>query len=194
MDCDRERLVAIRNLHATILRWYDSADFKAKVLLTLDGALVGFVSSSVFAKAGEIVSEVRSPFVWLALGAMALLMSASIVAGLTCLWSRIRTPPEVEDSIRESTSNGTGIYAANLILYFGFIRRLDPKRYCRTITSLSPEREIEALSSQCTALSRNVFRKHVAVNVGFVCFGLALLALLIAATVHVGTVGSTPAA
>lgn len=80
---------------------------------------------------------------------------------------------------------GAGPDPPELVLFFGTIRRLEVSRFLATQGGLTPAREREALAHQIHALSRNVFRKHVLVNTGFVLFGVALIAFLTAGAAYV---------
>src|SRR5258708_5162240 len=46
-------LAYARSLFANLIEWYKSADAKAQVILSLDGALLAFLTASVFTKRQE---------------------------------------------------------------------------------------------------------------------------------------------
>ncbi len=179
MNTPEERLHYCRTLYETVLRWYDNADTKAKILLTLDGALVTFLSGSVFARDVQTLATNFNTGVWVALGTMALAMSLSILAGLVCLWSRTRIPAPIVELMKDTQDP----YAPDLLLFFGYIRKLDRDRFLNALSVLDPSTEVKALGVQILALSRNVSSKHLFVNVGFVLFGFGLISFLVAGAI-----------
>jgi hypothetical protein len=178
-----------RMLHQTLMRWYDNADAKANILLALDGALVSFLTGALFVKREDLGAIVAGfdGTIWVCLAVMAAAMALSILSALGCLWSRITLTSEFAELIRKSKSTQARStpYPAALVLFFGTIWRLDVGRLHATLAALSPEIELEALAHQIHALSRNVFRKHLFANFGFVLFGVSLIAFLASGVAYV---------
>ena len=89
---DQSTALAYSNLlFANIVDWYRNADSKAQIILTLDGALIAFLTTSIFRKPGELSEITRSLTLrtWLLLTAMCVCLVGSIISALMCLWSRV---------------------------------------------------------------------------------------------------------
>ncbi|NIS78669.1 MAG: hypothetical protein GTO14_00200 [Anaerolineales bacterium] len=188
-EIDPKQLEAIRNLYDVVLHWYDNADAKARVLLTLNGALVSFLTSSIFIKTNdlrEILAGI-SPITLFLLGSMAILMAASIVLSLACMWSRVKPPEEIQSLLSDAKQSGNvdELYDSRLVMFFGHIKDLQLDRFRRTLLSLNTEEEVKALAFQILQVSKNVFKKHSFVNIGFVSFGFSLLAFLCAGVIYI---------
>lgn len=181
-----------RRLFANVLDWYKNADSKAQILLTIDGAFLSFLTGKVFVRREEIASIFQSfgPETWSALVLMALMLTLSIVAALSCLWSRVRFSdgPQQQLSHATSAAEDPAPYPAELIWFFGKIAGLDESRFVRRMHEVTPADEIAALASQVHALSKNVLNKHRRVNLGFVLTGLSLIFFLAAGASYLARV------
>ena len=156
---------------AQALDWYKSADSKAQVILTLDGAFVTFLSTTVFTERDD-VQQVIGTFgtdTWILLGLMCLALAYSIVSGLLCLQSRIYSPGELDEDFRKVRTNPdvAATYAPEVMSFFQHVGRLKPEALAERMRSADIDFDIRALSHEVIALSTNVARKHVWVNRAF---------------------------
>jgi hypothetical protein len=91
-EVDQSIALAYANLvFANVVDWYKNADSKAQIILTLDGALVAFLTSSIFKEPEELWAITRNLTLstWVLLMAMCACLVGSIITALMCLWSRV---------------------------------------------------------------------------------------------------------
>jgi hypothetical protein len=172
-----------RRLYEMIIDWYKNADSKAQIILTLNGAFVAFLTSSIFKNPDELLKLTNkfSGFTWLFLSLMCVCLVGSIVCALTCLWSRIAFSAERDEMILSEIENlkEAGEYSPNLMLFFKTIAMLDAEKFQTQLTKIDTEFEIKALASQIYLLSKRVYAKHLLVNYGFASVGGALIFFLL---------------
>ena len=177
-----------RLLYDDVVRWYQSADTKAQVILAIDGAFLAFVTSGVFAKPDDLkaVIDAFSKWTWLFLALTTASLLGSIGAALSCLRSRIYSKKEVDESVERGTSGGTECprYSADIMWFFQIVAALDPGVFRHTLEGATPAFEIEARASQIQILSRNVRNKHRDANVGFYLAATTLGFLVCAAVTY----------
>lgn len=164
-----------RRLYERTIDWYKNADSKAQIILTLNGALIAFLTSGIFKKPAEIF-EITSKFgglTWLFLLLMCVCLGGSILSAFLCLRSRLGTLAEIE-KLRNSAE-----YSPNEMLFFGTIAHLDPDRFQSQLKDIGEDFELEGLAAQIYLLSKNVSAKHIWVNRGFASVGGALICFLL---------------
>ena len=71
-----------RFLYEDVKEWYKNADMKAQILLTLMGAFVTFLTSSIFVKADDLaaITKCITPLIWGILAAMLVTITLSHIA------------------------------------------------------------------------------------------------------------------
>jgi len=171
-----------RHLFKLVIGWYKNADSKAQVILTLDGAFLTFLTSSIVLKPDEL-EKIVGRFgrdTWLFLILMCLCLVGSIVSALICLLSRIFLLPKRDSVlIKDRASVKTAErYSPNLMLFFQSISWLDHDKFQEQLKTIDKEFEVAALGSQIHHLSKRVTTKHKAVNYGFIFAGATLLFFL----------------
>jgi hypothetical protein len=172
-----------QNVFANIIDWYKSADFKAQIILTLDGALIAFLTSSLFKSPSELsqLTQHLAGRTWFLLMAMCLCLFGSIVSALMCLWSRIflgGTRDSVLNLEKKKIKEGVKPYSPSVMLFFRTISWLDHDGFQEQLVSTDAAFHIRALASQSYLLSRRVYVKHMLVNAGFVLSGASFLLFL----------------
>lgn len=157
----------VRSLFTNILHWYENADSKAQVILTLDGAFLSFLTSLIFMKTDELegILAVFGLETWVALSLMAMALTGSIISALMCIRSRLKFP-----KLEKSEP-----YTPEVMWFFGSIAMLEKKSFQKRIENINEDDEITVLSSQIYEVSKNVLSKHKWVNCGFVLTGLSLI-------------------
>ena len=179
-----EKIEYSRHLYQNVLDWYDNADSKAQVVLAIDGGLVAFISSTTFSKPDDIklIINAATPVTFWLLAAMVISLMVSMGAAIYCLWARIYSAKKLKKIIDKAISKaqvsefGNAPYPPSISCFFQFIERLDKDKFRETLNSINPNFEIKALANQIHILSKNVRKKHFAVNIGFV-FSLTALVL-----------------
>lgn len=171
-----------RRLFERIIDWYKTADSKAQIILTLDGAFLTFLTTSVFKNPDELTRIIQrfNFFTWLFLGLMCVCLILSIISALMCLWSRVwlfskRDAALVSEKTRIKDAER---YSPNVMLFFKTISWLDHDKFQSQLADVDEEFEIKALASQSYLLSRRVNAKHLLVNLGFVLSGASLIFFL----------------
>ena len=169
------KLEFTRNLYERTIDWYKNADSKAQIILTLNGALISFLAASIFKNPDELLKIIRkfNGFTWFCLFAMCVCIAGSVAFAIKCLWSRIST------SARRADAENTDQSILDEMAFFGTIRRLDPDDFRKQLPEMNESAEIKALGTQIYLLSRNVYEKHLAVNLSFVLIGGGLIFFLL---------------
>lgn len=178
-----------RRLFENVTSWYRSADTKAQVILSIDGAFLAFLTGAMFADPGELrtMTAAFSAATWLLLALMTLALVGSIFSAIACLWSRIYSRRQVHrlfdrlgvDLLEE------GSYAPEVMWFFQFVGHLDEDRFRNRLLAVDEAFEVGTLASQIRALSRNVAKKHLWVNAGFALAGCSLVLFLAAGVSYV---------
>jgi len=165
-----------RRLFDNCTDWYKSADSKAQVLLTLDGAFVTFLTGSVFGKPGD-AAQVINKFgseTWILLALMCAAMTFSIFSAICCLWSRTFPQRELKERIANAAPDKDG-YPAQVMWFFQFIHKLDPEIFTKQLLNTDEQFAIKVLASQILELSRTVLKKHSWINLGFASAAISLI-------------------
>jgi hypothetical protein len=168
---------------ANVFDWYKSADAKAQIILTLDGALVAFLTTSVFKNPADL-SEIAHKFTawtWVLLISMCLCLAGSIMSALACLWSRVFLLAERDTVLVEEKKRikeGPAKYSPNVMLFFKTICWLEHDKFQEQLGTTDAAFHIKAFASQAYLLSKRVYAKHMWVNAGFVLAGVSLILFL----------------
>lgn len=165
----------VRGVYQNVVHWYNSAESKAQLILTLDGVFLAFVASGLV----QSTELIRNPH-WLTaslLGLMVLCLGISISFGIACVWSRIYSPEHLRDLIQKEGVDISDYktYKPTVCWFFQMINELKKDEFSKRMKEISPVFEIEALASQVFILSGNVRKKHRYVNYSFVFAGATLL-------------------
>ncbi len=169
-------------LYDNVLDWYKSADWKAQVLLTIDGIFLAFLTSSIFVAPSQL-KEVFKFFgweTWFLFGLMSLCLVGSIVSALLCLWSRIHYPAAIDKLLIAKNVNVKNMetYKPEVMWFFQMITRLDREKFPEKLLNIDREFAIRVLANEIFVLSGNVYKKHVFVDYGFFLLGFTLILFL----------------
>jgi len=172
-----------RFLFDLIIDQQKSADNKAQVLLTLNGALLAFLTGILAMNQKDIKDFVSTfnNFTWTALALMALCLSLSIVFTLSCLWARIDMRDRSSEQFaieRKINLKDAGTYGPEMLLFFQSISHLDPEQFQSRMLSIDKRCEVIAVGSQLVPLSKICCSKYRSINIAFALTGLSLLFLL----------------
>jgi len=171
-----------RRVFDGVLEWYKNADSKAQVILTLDGAFLAFLTSSIFIEQDKL-SKILSEFgveTWLLLALFCLSLTSSILSAEVCLQSRIYSEKEIDAIFRTAgvEVEKSESYKPEFMFFFQFISRLGEKQMAEKLSRVDENFEIEALAHEMCILAKNVKEKHKWVNRGFTFAGLSLIIFL----------------
>jgi hypothetical protein len=176
-----------RRLFEDVTTWYQNADTKAEVILTIDGVFLAFLTSSLFAESTAAILNTVTPLTWVWLVLMSLSLTGSIVSALAGLWSRLHTPTAADKSLEDlhvRVEDGS-TYAPESMWFFQRVRRLDERQFQARLQTVDEAFEIQVLAHEIHALSTNVEKKHRWVDRGFVLAGASLVLFLAAGASHV---------
>ena len=166
----------VRSLYENTRQWYTTAETKAQLLLTVNGAFITIVFSTLFSTGNEVRSGIvhfgTDTRIFLGISAAAL-ASAIACAGL-CLWS-LHGKGNQELTALGINPSDPDTYKPAGLWYFGHIARLEPDIAVRVICGADKGFETEALAHNAVDLARKVFRKHRWVNAGWALTALALI-------------------
>lgn len=178
-----------RRLLELVISWYNNADAKAQIILTLDGVFLTFLTSSSLGNPDNIrkIIEGFGQETWLFLILMCLCLIGSIVSALMCLLSRIFLLPSRDSILRQAREEvkTAQTYSPNVMLFFQSISWLDHNKFQEQLKTVDQKFEVEALASQIYHLSKRVNTKHKAVNYGFIFTGATLVFFLAAGVSYV---------
>lgn len=181
-----------RLLFENILDWYKSADTKAQVVLTLNGVFISFLAAAIFSKRTDLIEVLTffRPTTWICLSLMALSIGASVLAALSCLWSRLYLPATIKRRFRKAglKAMASESYQPEFLWFFQHIKYLNGPQLADRLRTVDEPFEIQARAAQIAQLAKNVTNKHWAVNAGFTFFGMALILFLTAAANYLTTV------
>lgn len=184
-----------RFLYDDVKDWYKNADIKAQILLTLTGAFVTFLTSSLFVKADDLreITRCITPLIWGVLVAMTVTIVLAVMSAMACLWSRIPLhtyawkEPE-NDGVDNKKRSPT---LARQVGFFGTLITLNKKRFQSHLQQINPEDEVEIRLEQTYYFSKNVYKKHFYIDIGFVLTVLSLLLFLAAGALYVNNVSAS---
>lgn len=170
-------------MHASTIAWYDSADKKAQVILTTNGAFLTFLVGSVFNPSAhwDRTFNRLGIITWSLLLAMCVCLVGAILSALKSLRSQLdnHSPDDflAENGVR---SGDAATYGPETMWFFQHIARLDRVQFRKRIAEMDRSFECRALSSNLPILCANVVRKHLWVNRGFLFTGVGLICFLLA--------------
>jgi hypothetical protein len=173
-------------LYDRVIGWYESAERKAQLILTLDGVFLSFVATSAFRDPADLRAATAQfgPETWLAVGLMAAALTASIVSSVVALRSRLESPSDLARRIA-ADAEARGTHGPANTWFFQHLAGLDPERLGRTLAGADSAFAVRALAAQAALLSRSVVEKHRWVNRGFFFAGTVLVSFLAAAVSYV---------
>ncbi|MBL6999255.1 MAG: hypothetical protein ISR73_05285 [Gammaproteobacteria bacterium] len=186
-----------QRLWGNILDWYNNADTKAQILLTLSGVFLSFLTSAAFTKKSDLkpIVDLFGIETWVLLSLMTAFLIATIISALLCLRSSLEDPEEIDKHLHDIVVDieGKNRQWPETMWFFGMIAQLkDRKRFQARLHEFTEEDELQALSSQIFIVSKNVLKKHKLVNRGFLFITLTLLAFLASSVSYVARVKLAP--
>jgi hypothetical protein len=171
-----------RRLYDRIISWYESAERKAQLILTLDGVFLSFLVGSLLA-APDDLDPILAEFGWetwtLAL-TMAGALVGSIACAVLCLTSRLMSTQDVKEEYHAGrvAIGDSDTYRPEVMWYFQLVAGLSREEFAERVVAMDAEHETVALADSSVMLAKNVVSKHRWVNRGFVLVGVVLVLFL----------------
>ena len=181
----------IQRLHSDVMDWYNRADTKAQVILTLDAAFLTFVATGILQSKDAVIQLPEITLILLFGVAISLIVS--IYSAIACIWSRIHSKEHLSKVLKESgvVLSDSTTYSPHTSWFFQYVSALEINEFEQRVQSIDITFEIKALTYQTYILSENVSKKHHYVNRGFIFSAISLLFLLLSAISFVISVQAT---
>lgn len=178
-----------RDVYASVLGWYESADRKAQLILTIDGVFLSFLTGTLLSSPEEVADIVgRFRFdTWAFLGVMTGSLIASLIAALLVLVSRLYTPQELQaelDRLGVDPDDGA-TFGPEVLWFFQVIAELNPAAVEQRLATADREFATRAMTAQVVRLAPRVRAKHRLVNLGFLLVVVTLVCFLAAGVSYV---------
>ena len=177
----------VRRVYDRVLAWYESAERKAQLVLTLDGVFLSFVTGSLLSKPDELqpILAEFGPETWVLAGGTLTALLASIACAVGCLWSRLYNERELRAEYDKSPG-GREHPGPDVLWFFQFVAGLESARVAEALRAITSEEfERDALAGSVAPLAKNVVRKHRLVNFGFLLAGAVLALFLLTGVSYV---------
>lgn len=174
----------VKDLNEQVHDWYHTAERKAALLLTLDGAFITALTAVLLAKPDDMLKILSSAnyMFWLSMLVLIFSILFSVYNAIDCVRSRL----DSERQLKYMVAQGELVIGQPRSLwYFQYLSLYDSDQLQVTLANARSEFLNGARVADLPALSRNVAAKHRAVNRGFIAAGVALASLLAAAVGYV---------
>jgi hypothetical protein len=173
----------LRDLGADLRYWYNSAETKAQLVLTVNGLFTTFLTSSILGSPSTVAQTTGAfgPETWALLAAMATCQVLAILSAVTCLRSRGLSRRKLEQQLAQHgvDPDRPSTYAPELSAFFFFyITALKPRHFTAWISDADREFTTRALASEIVDFSPYVLAKHRWINRAFLLTGLTLALFL----------------
>lgn len=170
-----------RRVYASTREWYNVAEAKAQLLLTVNGVFVTILSSLLFSRIGNIHAGISNfgPVTWFFLGVSVAALVCALTCAAGCLWSW-HSQSGKEFAQLGVNPGDPASYRPEVLWYFGHLARLQPDGAVERLRKADRTFEAETLSYNVVDLAAKVLRKHRLVNAGWALTALALISLVAA--------------
>jgi hypothetical protein len=182
-----------RRLYDRVAAWYESAERKAQLILTLAGLFVSFLTASVLRKPADLRATTESfgPETWALLALMSVFLLSSVLCAVICLWSRVYQDAELQEDLRKHgvRMDQPDTIGAESIWFFQIIAALTPEALGERLKQVDSAGEAKILGVNAVPLARRVAAKHRWVNYGFALVALTLVCFFCAGVSYAIRVG-----
>lgn len=172
----------LRKLEDSLRSWYQAADTKAQVALTLNGVFLGFVTGSILTNRGDVARTVTDfgPETWGLLAAMAAGLAGAIGCAVACLAARGVGRARARRKLARHgvDKHRADTYAPEVTVFFTHLAELQPDRFAERMRTIDQPFVIQALASDHVEWSVFIGRKHRWVNRAFILTGVTLALFL----------------
>lgn len=181
-DHDQSSVQYARRLYDRVLAWYESAERKAQLILTLDGLFLSFLTGSLLAKPTDLrpIIERFGIETWSFFSAMVAALVLSIASAVLCSISRLDSRASLQRHYSEFrvSLDDPSTYGPEVLWFFQHVAGLNPEALQARMRDVASPSEVDALAHNVVPLARNVVAKHRLANLGFLFAGLVLVLFL----------------
>lgn len=168
----------LRDLGADIRYWYQSAETKAQVVLTVNGLFVTFLTASALARRADVVQATAAfgAETWAFLAGMSLCMTLAILSAVTCLASRGLGRKKLQRLLGDYgvDPDKADTYAPEMTVFFYFLSALKAAPFTERLLTADQDFVVRALSGDIIGFAPYVVAKHRWVNLAFIMTGMTL--------------------
>ena len=178
-----------RAVYGSVLGWYESADRKAQLILTIDGVFLSFLTGTLLSSPDDVAALVDGfgPETWTLLALMGVALLGSLGAALLCVISRLHTPDELHARLAAAgvRLDDGSTYPPSAMWFFQLLAELDPVQAERRLLTVDAEFATRAVANEVLQLAPRVRVKHRLVNIGFTLSVVTLVCFLAAGVSYV---------
>jgi hypothetical protein len=168
----------LRDLGADLRYWYQSAETKAQLVLTVNGLFVTFLTAAVLAgrPEAERATAVFGPETWAFLAGLSLCLGLAIMSAVTCLASRGTGRRKLRRLLSHYAvdPDKAETYAPELTVFFHFLTALKAAPFTERLRGADQDFIVQALASDIIDFAPYVAAKHRWVNRAFILTGMTL--------------------
>jgi hypothetical protein len=173
-----------RRLYDRVAAWYESAERKAQLILTLTGLFISFLTASVLRKPADLraTTERFGPETWALFALMSISLLSAVLCAVLCLRSRVYKDAELRSELARGgvRPEDPSTIGPEFVWFFQHIAGLAPAALGRRLQGVDLLGEANILAVNVVPLARNVVAKHRWVNRGFALVGLTLVSFFCA--------------
>jgi hypothetical protein len=168
----------LRSLQDSLRYWYQTADTKAQVVLTINGLFLTVLAGSILTRRDDVARTVTvfGPETWVLLAGTAAGFVASIFCAVMCLAPRgVQPQRERRDFDRYGVEpNQVDTYKPEVTVFFALVAQLQPEQFAKRMRSIDKQFVVNALASDTVVWSREILHKHRWVERAFIFTAITL--------------------
>jgi len=174
-----EGLDYARRVYDMVIDWYKTAEKKAQLLLTANGAFAAILFGIVSGNLSELrqFGLTSGAETWAFLTVAVISFCGAIGFAAAGLLSRHRHNIQLDFTRLEVRPEDPKTYRREAVWYFAHIASLQFGPAVDLLRTADPRMEFDSLTYNVVGLSRVVLRKHRLVNAGWMLTAVAVLAL-----------------
>jgi hypothetical protein len=172
----------VRRMYDRAIDWYKTAETKAQLLLTSNGAFATILFGIVSSHVGELrqFGRVSGVETWCFLAVAVIAFCGAIGLAAASLLSRHQHNIDTDFSRLGLRRDDPTTYKPEATWYFGHLASLRFESAVDLLRTADGELEFEALTYNVVGLSHVVLRKHRLINAGWMLAAGALVAMIAA--------------
>jgi hypothetical protein len=168
----------LRDLGSDLRYWYQAAETKAQVVLSVNGLFVTFLTASALASKADVVQATAAfgAETWAFLAGMSLCMTLAILSAVACLASRGLGRRKLQRLLSDYAvdPDKADTYAPEMTVFFYFLSALKAAPFIERLRTADQDFIMRALSSDILDFAPYVVAKHRWVNQAFIMTGMTL--------------------
>ena len=168
----------LRDLGTDLRYWYQAAETKAQLVLTVNGLFVTFITAFALARRADVAqaTAVFGVETWIFLAGMSLCLALAILSAVTCLASRGVGRRKLQRLLRHYAvdPDKADTYAPESTVFFHFLSALKAAPFAERLRTADQDFIVRALASDIIGFAPYIVAKHRWVNRAFILTGMTL--------------------